>query len=201
MAYCKNCGYTLPEGAVYCPRCGTAVTKKEEAPVGVPPSQPAEVVSPSTSVASELKLAYWWERFLAWLIDVAIISAASWIVSFVAGLGGIVTSFNLLPGWLSWIPFFSFGLTGVLQFLYWTIMEGTYAQSFGKMVLRIKVTRLDGSRPSLGHSALQSLGKAFILWIDALLGWILYPKRRQRVFNFLSGTIVVRAAGKSLWES
>jgi len=49
---CKKCGNMLPEGAVYCPNCGTAVLAVE---------QP--------------KLAYWGERFVAWLIDVVIIGA------------------------------------------------------------------------------------------------------------------------------
>jgi uncharacterized OB-fold protein len=39
---CKKCGNELPEGAAYCPKCGTAVQAVE---------QP--------------KLAYWSERFVA----------------------------------------------------------------------------------------------------------------------------------------
>jgi len=45
----------------------------------------------------------------------------------------------------------------------------------------------------MGQAAIQSVGKAFILWLDVLLGWLLFSKKRQRVFSYLSGTIVVRA--------
>jgi uncharacterized RDD family membrane protein YckC len=60
------------------------------------------------------------------------------------------------------------------------------------MVMRIKMTRLDGSQIGMGHAALESLGKAFLLPLDCLLGWILYPKKRQRIFNYISETIVIK---------
>jgi hypothetical protein len=36
------------------------------------------------------------------------------------------------------------------------------------------------------------VGKAFLLPLDLLLGWILYPRRRQRLFNHISETIVIK---------
>jgi len=180
MASCKNCGYELPEGAGYCPKCGTAVV------LPVEPTAPAEPVS-------VLKLALWWERFVAWLIDVVIIGAIASIISGIANLGGMTTSVNLVQGWPTWLPFVNFGLSEVFQFFYWMVMEGAYGRSFGKMVMRLKVTRLDGSTLNMAQSAVQSVGKAFILWLDVLLGWILFSRKRQRIFNYLSGTIVVKA--------
>jgi uncharacterized RDD family membrane protein YckC len=73
-------------------------------------------------------------------------------------------------------------------------MESFYGQSFGKMVMRLRVTRLDGSKAGLGNAALESVGKAFLLPLDLLLGWFLYPKRKQRIFNYISETIVTRKA-------
>ena len=72
-------------------------------------------------------------------------------------------------------------------------MEGLFGQSFGKMVIGLKVICIDGGSIGLGSAALESLGKAFLLPLDCLLGWILYPLRRQRIFNHLSKTIVVRS--------
>ena len=60
------------------------------------------------------------------------------------------------------------------------------------MAMRIKVTRLDGSPIGMTHAALESVGKAFLLPLDCLLGWILYPRRRQRIFNYISETMVIR---------
>jgi uncharacterized RDD family membrane protein YckC len=103
-----------------------------------------------------------------------------------------LTPFSFLPSGLDWIPFFNFGLSGIVNFLYWMLMDGAYGQSFGKMIMRVKVTRVDGSRLNMANAALESVGKAFLLPLDCLLGWILYPRRRQRVFNYISETIVVK---------
>jgi uncharacterized RDD family membrane protein YckC len=72
------------------------------------------------------------------------------------------------------------------------LMEGLYGQSLGKMIMKLKVTRLDGKPTNLTQAAIQSVGKAFLLPLDCILGWILYPTKRQRLFNYLSETIVTR---------
>ncbi len=185
MANCRNCGFELPEGAVYCPRCGTSVVKAEEPSVSPVASQPAAV--------PELKLAFWWERFLAWLIDVVIVGVFVWILGLFASLAGSPLNFTATPGLPDWISFFiSFSLEGVFRFLYWTFMEGSSGQSFGKMVMRLKVVHSDGSRVNMGWAAVESAGKAFFLPLDLLIGWILYTRRRQRIFNYLSRTVVVK---------
>ena len=185
MTYCKKCGNELPEGAKYCIVCGTAVTA-EETPAAPTTAAPVEPAVSTTPEVPALKLAFWGERFLAWLIDVIIIGV-------IVGILGLFTaSFTWWSGWPGWIPFFNFNLGGVIYFLYWMFMDGAYGQSFGKMVMRIKVTRLDGSPAGMANAALESLGKAFLLPLDCLLGWILYPRRRQRIFNYISETIVIK---------
>jgi len=166
MPYCKNCGSEVPEDAAYCPKCGASV-----------------------QAVAGITLAFWGERFVAWLIDVILLSIIIELIRFVwAGW----PTFAWAPGFPTWVPFVDFGLSNVVQFLYWMLMEGAYGQSLGKMLMRIKAARLDGSPISMGQAALQSLGKAFLLPLDCLLGWILYPRRRQRLFNYLSETIVVK---------
>lgn len=181
MPFCKKCGAAIPDEAQYCTVCGTAVPAGEAS---------TESIAPVASTASEPKLAFYWERFVAWLIDVVIIGA-------ITGMLGMLTPFSFqsaLPSWPNWIPFFNLNLNGVALFLYWTFMESIYGQSFGKMVMRIRITRLNGSPVGLGNAALESVGKAFLLPLDLLLGWFLYPKRRQRIFNYISETIVTRKA-------
>jgi len=179
MPYCKKCGNELPEGAKYCPICGTSVST-EGTPVA-----PVESTAP---FASEVKLAFWGERFVAWLLDAIIIG----ILVGMLGLFSLIAGITWWSSWPSWLPFFNFNLGGVIYFLYWMLMHGLYGQSFGKMIMRLKITRLDGSEIGMGKAALESLGKAFLLPLDCLLGWILYPKRRQRIFNYLSETIVIK---------
>ena len=179
MPYCKNCGNEISMDAKYCPKCGTAVVPEAS------PSAHFESVAP---VASGLKVAFWGERFVAWLIDVI-------IIGIVVGLLGLLTwfgfgSFSWWSGWPSWVPFFNW--SGIVYFLYWFLLDGAYGQSLGKMIMHLRVARLDGSRINMGQAALESVGKAFILPLDILLGWILYPRRRQRLFNHISETTVIR---------
>jgi uncharacterized RDD family membrane protein YckC len=171
MPYCKNCGAQLTEDAAYCQNCGTPVKG---------PSRPMLVT------------ANWGERFVAWLIDIIIIGI------FLVPFRFFFTLFEwssfsipIFPSSLSWFPLFWLGLDNIVYFLYWTIMEGTYGQSIGKMAMQLKVTRLNGQPIDMGYAAIESLGKAFLLPVDCFVGWLLYSN--QRLFNYISDTIVVRS--------
>ncbi len=164
---CRNCGDELPESAAYCPKCGAPV-----------------------QIAAQARLAFWSERFLAWLIDVALLGMVMAILGFLMPLGW--SSLAIVPRALFWVPFVDFGFSNVVYLLYWMFMEGVYGRSLGKMVMRLKVTRLDGEPVNMMQAALESVGKAFLLPLDLILGWILHPRKRQRIFNYLSGTIVLR---------
>jgi uncharacterized RDD family membrane protein YckC len=168
MPSCRNCGNELPESAQYCPKCGTPVES-----------------------AKQLRLAFWGERFLAWLVDVVILGIIMAPISVLTWLGW--PGFVIVPRIPFWIPFVNFGLSNVVYFLYWMLMEGIYGRSLGKMLMRLKVTRLDGEPIDMAQAALESVGKAFLLPLDLILGWILHPRKRQRILNYLSGTIVLRA--------
>jgi uncharacterized RDD family membrane protein YckC len=172
MTYCKNCGAELPEGAEYCPKCGATV----DAPI---------------QTAAEPRLAYWGERFVAWLIDIILLSIIVWLIRvFVWAAWPGYTWTPALPGWF---PFSDFGTSNLTYFLYWMVTEGIYGQSIGKSIMRIKVVKLNGEHINMGQAALESVGKAFILLIDLIVGWILYLSERQRLFSHLAGTIVVRS--------
>jgi uncharacterized RDD family membrane protein YckC len=170
MVYCKNCGNELPEGAAYCPKCGAAVER-----------------------ATVLALAFWGERFLAWLIDIIIVGIAIGIVRLFAWIAW--PSYVWASAIPNWIPFVDVGFSSVVYFFYWTLMDTAYSQSIGKMIMRIRVAQLNGERAGMVRAALESVGKAFLLPIDCILGWVFYPRKRQRMFNYLSGTIVIRASG------
>lgn len=141
----------------------------------------------------ELTLASWEKRFWAWLIDMLIIGILSAMVTeSIAALSRFPVLISA-PAW----PF-SFGIAffstqGLFLFLYWTLTEAHGGQSAGKKVMDLKVTGLSGEPIGYGSSAVQSFGKAFLLVPDCLIGWIAMEKARQRLFNRLSGTIVIQA--------
>jgi hypothetical protein len=60
------------------------------------------------------------------------------------------------------------------------------------MALRIKTTDLAGNKADVRSAAIQSFGKAFLLPIDVILGWIFTNDKRQRIFSRAGNTIVVK---------
>jgi len=73
-------------------------------------------------------------------------------------------------------------------FGYWTYFEHTSGRSIGKRFLNIKTTKSVDTK----NAALESFGKSFLLPIDVILGWLFTNNKRQRIFNKLSGTIVIK---------
>lgn len=144
--------------------------------------------------AGEMVLAKWSTRFWAWLIDFIIVNVV---------LGAIFSAIAL-PFWLAnpsrlvndkgFDGPLSYGITSLVFFVYWIYFESTTGQSLGKMALKIKTTNLAGGKPDIWNVAIQSFGKAFLLPIDVLLGWIFTNDKRQRIFSRAGNTIVVRAA-------
>ena len=185
MPYCKKCGNEIPEGAKFCPKCGTPTST--EAPV-------MSTTPTTTYYTSEAPLASWGERFVAWLIDAIIVTVVMGIITAIIGIIGFFSgfSFTSIFNFINWLPAIS--VNGIVIFFYWMFMEASNGQSIGKMVMRIKVTRVDGSPINMGQAAIESIGKAFfpILVLDCLIGWLVYPKNRQRLFNYLSQTVVVK---------
>jgi uncharacterized RDD family membrane protein YckC len=181
MPYCAKCGNELSAEAKFCPKCGKPMMLEQTA------GAPSGSAAPS---APSVKLAFWGERFVAWLIDALILGLIVGFLSIFSWF--VIGSLSWWSTWPSWMPFFNFNVSGILYFLYWFLMDGAYGQSLGKMAMNLKVVRLDGGRINMGQAALESFGKAFLLPIDIIVGWILYPKSRQRLFNRLSETIVIR---------
>ena len=179
MFYCTHCGKELVEGAQFCPSCGAPVQSAAVTPTS---STTGTLPSPSRKLGGGLVLATWGERFIAWLIDIIIIGAIVEVLRF----PGLSTPF---------IPFSAFGSREVILFIYWTLMEGAYGQSIGKMVMRLKVTELDGSSPTYTETAIGSIGKAFLLPLDCIIGWLAYSckEKKQRLFSMLAKTMVIKA--------
>ena len=51
---------------------------------------------------------------------------------------------------------------------------------------------LSGNKINVKNAAIESLGKAFLLPIDVILGWIFTNNKRQRIFGRISNTIVIK---------
>jgi uncharacterized RDD family membrane protein YckC len=168
---------------------------------GLPKTQTTFSRSSTTTTKTEkIVLANWIDRFIAWLIDFIIVSIGLGIIFAVISLPFWIAfshwfdgstymnmaSRNIGPPWLPYI------ISSIVFMAYWTYFESTTGQSIGKRVLHLRTTDLDGKSIDLKIAAIESLGKAFLLPIDVLLGWIFTNDKRQRMFNRVSDSIVVK---------
>jgi uncharacterized RDD family membrane protein YckC len=83
-------------------------------------------------------------------------------------------------------------LSSLVFFAYWTYFESTRGQSVGKRLLNIKTTDLSGKKVDIKSAAIESFGKSFLLPIDVILGWIFTNNKRQRIFNKINNTLVIK---------
>ncbi|MHA1596308.1 MAG: RDD family protein [Candidatus Asgardarchaeia archaeon] len=119
---------------------------------------------------SKVRLGDWGDRFLAWFIDIVIVEVL--VELFLAPL------FYFIP---RGVFMQYFGIRGSVMFLYWTLLEGNGGQSIGKMALNLKVVDIEGNDIDMEAAMIESLGKAYILVLDCLVGWLIvnYPQLSQ----------------------
>ena len=135
---------------------------------------------------SKIILAKWKDRFFAWLVDFVIISLISSSIFFLSFLYLNYNFENFITNDGMYIP------TSVMFFSYWIILEYKTGQTIGKKMFNLKIVNNLGERPSLIGVIISSFGKSFILPIDIILGWMITNEKRQRVFNKIGNTLIIK---------
>jgi uncharacterized RDD family membrane protein YckC len=130
-----------------------------------------------------LPYASWGSRFWAWLIDIILVGI---IWQMIAGT-------FIFMGNLGNVHVVGAGSDALLMFIYWTVLDGYRGQSIGKMALNLEVTDTNGQKIGYADAAIESFGKAFLLPLDCIIGWLAMPGSGQRLFNRISSTVVVRS--------
>ena len=149
------------------------------------PDRPSEENHPK-----ELVLARWSDRFYSWLIDYVIVVSVAFAIYF--SLFSEVYFEKAISGEQFYSHTFDYGAISIGFFLYWLVLEYKKGQSIGKMVLHLKITNLSGGQADIKSIAISSFGKAFLLPIDVIIGRIFTNQKRQRIFNRLGNTIVIK---------
>jgi uncharacterized RDD family membrane protein YckC len=146
-------------------------------------------------------LASWIDRFIAWLIDVVIVSIGLGILFALISIpfwAAVSQSFDGGSNYVnmasrnSGAPWFPYVISSIVFMGYWTYFESTSGQSIGKRVMHLRTTDLNGNTLDIRTAAIESFGKAFLLPFDVLFGWIFTNDKRQRIFNRISDSIVVK---------
>jgi uncharacterized RDD family membrane protein YckC len=156
---------------------------------------PGTRVGDFTSKPSELSLARWSERFFAWLIDFLIVSIGIEILFYAATFP--LWFDNNPERWFRSGASIGFVLRSLIFLAYWTYFESTSGQSLGKRIFHLKTVGISRQTVNVRDALLESFGKSFLLPVDLILGWIFTNDKRQRIFNRVSNTIVIKLRSHS----
>jgi uncharacterized RDD family membrane protein YckC len=136
--------------------------------------------------ASQLPLASFRNRALAFIIDFSLILAITMAITYLPLL--LSLSSDILTGSISQVLFITIGLV----WLYSTLLEGFNGQSLGKRILGLKVVRTDGKKMSYDHAAVRNFGKVLpLLPFDLIYGWRIKNNAFMRYFDKFAGTTVI----------
>jgi uncharacterized RDD family membrane protein YckC len=199
---CAQCGTVTPPGAKYCESCGTVLAVKPVQPVQpVPAFAPAPGYQAPRAYVPYTATPYQGVsiRFVAILVDTIIIVIIASILS--VPFNSLTAITNNASGTVT----FSFGsvLGGLVSLavfiLYFTMLEGHYGQTVGKMAVKIKVVRLaDGAPIDYSQAAVRTILRfldEIPYFIPYLLGAILIwsSEEKQRLGDRIASTVVVKA--------
>ncbi len=153
---------------------------------------------PDSSVVSEIRLAKWTDRFVAWLIDFIIISVLVSIFTFALLSPLHIYDETFTPYtadlFLPATEFILYIIGSTVFFTYWIVLEYTTGRTVGKMALGLRVTNDKGKRADLKGIILSSFGKSFLLPFDVFFGLFITNDTRQRIFNKIGNTLVLKSS-------
>jgi uncharacterized RDD family membrane protein YckC len=210
--FCSRCGLRVEESDKFCQACGqevgaavlaAAVPTPSAAAVSAPPP-PAGGAAP---VSAPLPYAGFWVRFVAALIDGLILSIPFGLVLavFIFLLGGFGLMMHRNPvepreaAALAAPLILSFMLGGLffiaLEWLYFAGMESSARQAtFGKSVMSLRVTSLEGRRISFGHATGRFFAKIVSGMIPLAIGYIMagFTAKKQALHDMIAATLVLK---------
>ncbi len=175
--YCQNCGSAIKRDARFCPKCGAGVSAD---------------VSAATTTGQEFDHQVTGRRIVAALIDIVLLGILFLVMAAAWGDFGSTddSGFNVS---LENGPFLIYAL---LVYGYYTLFEGLVAMTVGKMVMGLKVVKLNGEAYGLGPALLRNILRVVdglpFLYLVGLIS-VAVTKRNQRIGDLAAGTAVVRA--------
>jgi uncharacterized RDD family membrane protein YckC len=188
----------MADGAMFCSACGQAFS------TGAALARPVS----SQPVAAVPRVDYggFWLRFLAYLIDGAVITLGIIVVAipliFLTGLGTLLSQihpeedFNDAGFWLIMAVIFLVATVSLaLTWLYHALMESSEWQAtVGKKALGLVVTDLAGRRVSFGRATGRHFAKIVTNMVPALIGYIMagFTAQKQALHDMIAGCLILR---------
>jgi uncharacterized RDD family membrane protein YckC len=207
--FCSKCGATITGDASFCQSCGTPVSRGALAI----PQGGVVAVSPHSGVGaiayiSSPVYAGFWLRFVAYLIDNVILGIFGIVLSipffFLIGGAALIETLprhrvdRLEPeqmGAFITMLILASGLWTLIQWLYFAYLESGEKQgTWGKQMLGIYVTDLEGNRISFGRASGRFFAKIVSGLIPFGLGYIMagFTERKQALHDMIASCLVLR---------
>lgn len=149
----------------------------------------------TTSNSNEqIDLMHWIIRLVAYIIDSIIILIPTAIIYFIALVAIISTGFFALFGIWLLLPL----ILGIIEVLYFVILDVSWGATIGKRVLGLQVQMTNGGKVTFDKAFIRNISKIFWLFLglDWLIGILTPGDKRQKYTDRWAGTTVVQA-GKS----
>ena len=188
MAYCWKCGAQLYENSAYCSNCGA-------------PSKP----TPTTTAAASSQTGFdrlmndrgfqdhWAKRVIAYVIDVAVMSVALFVIVLALALPALTTVFLNQAFPFTWFwGFWIGGLAPLIVLVYFILAEALFQRTIGKELMGLRVVRVDTRRLDLWSSIVRNISKiAFVLLvIDLAVGLGTHGDGHQKYSDRYIGTTI-----------
>lgn len=198
-SYCIECGIDFAKwqrrqeqaaqdasaDQIFCPFCGHL-----QPPAGQ--CQQCGGVLPTGTISEATVYAGFWIRVVGAILD----SIAVWVLQIVLTmiLGAMVEMFMPATGGDSIASVVMLGLfSSAVGLAYYVVFTGACGQTPGKMVLRLKVVRSDGSSMTYGRAFLREVIGKFISGIILGIGYLMvaFDERKQGLHDKIADTCVI----------
>ena len=199
---CPSCGYVSFDHLTTCKNCGKPIpgaTGAPRTPTSRPRPAPSAVVEPIVALSTDdLRPAGFWIRFVASFVDGLVLMAIMFLLitfkifapeGILSGEGSLEDKAEALARALGSVGL----LFNLIPLLYSVGFVGWRGQTPGKMLLGLKIIRVDGDE--VGYV------RAFVRWIGMLIssftfmiGFIIaaFTTHKRALHDYIAGTRVIR---------
>lgn len=195
--YCSKCGALMADGAMFCSACGQSFST---AAVIARPMNATAVAAP------RIEYGGFWLRFLAYLIDGAVVLIGVCVVAiplvFLTGLGAFLSEihpeedWNESGFWVLIVVFFLFATASlVITWLYHALMESSEWQAtVGKKALGLVVTDMEGRRVTFWRATGRHFSKIVTNMVPLLIGYIMagFTQKKQALHDVIAGCLILQ---------
>ncbi len=204
LVACPHCGFAkdvdptqLPAGTnrAKCPKCGRGFPLRLAQPEAAHPPAPRasdHSVKPEPAAADRPKAGFWM-RLVATLVDAAIVFALQFVLGTALAAAGVASSgANTETFGAMAVLVQIFGYT--ISLTYYIVFTGHCGQTPGKMALRIKVIRCDGSNLGYGRAAFREVPAKFLSGILLGIGYLMvaFDEQKQGLHDRMADTYVIK---------